>query len=118
MIRSTQPNSWKRKMKTATLSNIVEQFEQGVLLEHAQLIDLVFEFHRREYHYSIKNKQPQLYVDIMKATKDIPAVTVQEAVSIYLEQEKLPHPNYFKSVALRLMKKLQDQPKPLWGKTI
>lgn len=105
-------------MKKATLSNIVEQFEQGVQLTHAQLIDLVFEFHRREYHYSIKARQPQLYVDIMAATKDIPAVTIQEAVSIYLDQDKLPHPNYFKAIAQRTAKERKDQFKPLWGKTI
>ena len=107
-------------MKTATLSNIVEQFEQGVQLTHAQLIDLVFELHRRSYHYSIKKKQPQLYVDIFDETKNIPAVTIQEAVSAYLdaEQEKLPHPNYFKVIAKRLLERTKDQPKPLWGKTI
>jgi len=105
-------------MKTATLSNLIVQFEQGVQLLHAQLIDLVFEFHRREYHYSLKNKQPQLYEDIMVITRDIPEVIIQEAVSIYLEQEKLPHPNYFKAIVQRRAKEVKDQPKSLWGKTI
>lgn len=105
-------------MKTVKLSNIVIQFEQGVQLSHAKLIDLVFEFHRREYHYSISKRQPQLYEDIVAATKDIPEVIVQEAVSIWMEQEKLPHPNYFKVIAQRTAKELKNQPKSLWGKTI
>ena len=85
------------------------------------IIDEVFELHRRSNHYSIKKRNPALYENIVKETKNIPLDILQKSYDIYKDvkqdNNKIPHPNYFLKIAKGT--KLTDvETKQIWGKII
>ncbi len=85
------------------------------------IIDDVFELHRKSNHYSIKKRNPALYENIIKETKNIPLDILKKSYDIYkgVKQEngKIPHPNYFLKV-VKSSKPTDSEHKQIWGKTI
>lgn len=105
-------------------SKAVKKGESGVSL-HATIINNVFDSHRRSIHYSIRLRNPKLYENIFKETKEIPLDILEKSYDIYKRakrEDKLPHPNYFLKVAVerwaKLKKEEQKEAKQVWGKTI
>jgi len=86
-------------MKTSSKTS-----DEGVF-RHAQVLNDVFDLHRRSHHYSLKKQKPELFDSLARKIEHISSPIIKEAYGIYLNAPvlpKRPHPSYFVAIAIRI----------------
>lgn len=99
MTHHLTSNPTMQKMKTS--SKVIDES----VFRHADILNKVFELHRKSNHFSIKKTKPELFNSLARKIEHIPSPVIREAYGIYLNapaSPKRPHPNYFVAIANRL----------------
>lgn len=104
-------------------SKLLDARGDGRVTNPAELLNKVYDLHRRSHHYSLKVTQEKIYIMNLAEVQKYDILVVQEAFELYEEQGKpRPHPNYFMAICRRLakeeQKKIDSEPKHILGKTI
>jgi hypothetical protein len=78
--------------------------DEGVF-RHADILNEVFELHRKSNHFSLRKMKPELFDSLARKLEHISGPILREAYGIYLNAPALPkrpHPNYFVAIAIRI----------------
>lgn len=87
------------------------------------LADEMFETYRKNHHFSLKKKYPDLYAKTISKFEETPISVLEQMYAIvhnkFVAEGIMPHPNYWVAIINNLLKKPENkEQKIIWGKIL